>query len=357
MSKYDQLREEALSNFELLLTYWDIEYHKVNEKEYDFLNPLREDNNHGACRFNIDKGTGADFAGTNLKNDDFLRLGPGFTAEDFANVTKQGQWGFDIIGLCQRLKGATNYQNAAGVLRNDLKQIKLSPLFVKPSKDASECRKHTQSAQKLKILKSAEKTWNLAKNFEGTLADRYFRSRKIYIKDQINIKYHPRVFNSELNAFLPAVLFRVQENYEGPLVAIHRIYISKDGSRKAQLNDPKKALGAFQSAGIWFGAPGESLAVVEGPENALSVLSIGYSFVVCTISASNFSNLKLADTIREVILFPDPDQAGKENALKAVTTYQKQNKVVKVTFPPKKILEDGKYADWNDIIMGRGKDG
>ena len=155
MSKYDQIREEALTNFDLLLTYWGIEYQKINDKEYDFINPLRDDKNHGACRFNVDKGTGADFAGTNFKDTDFLRIGQGFTASDFANITRRGNWGFDIIGLCQRLRGAKSYQDASRLLRDDLKQIKKSPLFINPTKNAYERRKQVQSEQKLKTLKIA----------------------------------------------------------------------------------------------------------------------------------------------------------------------------------------------------------
>ena len=46
--KYDQLREKALANFELLLNHWGIEFQLIGEHEYDFLNPTRQDDNFGA---------------------------------------------------------------------------------------------------------------------------------------------------------------------------------------------------------------------------------------------------------------------------------------------------------------------
>jgi hypothetical protein len=354
LSKYDQLKEKAISNFELLLTYWEVEYIKINDAEYDFLNPTRDDTNHGACRFNVVKGAGADFAGRDFKNSDFLRLGPGFTSEDFAGVTKLGGWGFDVIGLCQRLKGQSNYNDAARLLQRILAQIEKSPLYVKPNKDAHVKRKQELQIQKDKKLISANSTWSRAKHYKNTLAEKYLQSRNINLDSETNIKFHPRIYNTELEAFIPCVLFKVQKNYSSELCAIHRIYISKDGTRKANIDNPKMALGNIQGAGIWFGTPCGTLCIVEGPENALSIRCLGYEFVVSSISASNFSNLVLDSAIKEVILFPDPDDAGKNNCLKAVKNYQKQNKEVKIIFPPVK-HHNNKLIDWNDYIMGLGE--
>ena len=357
MAKYDLLRERALANFEQLLDFWQIQYRKISADEYDFLNPTRDDKNYGACRFNIKKGTGADFAGTNYTSSDFKRLGLGFTEEDFAGLSKgthgRSQWGFDIIGLCQRLNGLHSYSEGAKLLTAALTGIRQQGDYVKPDKDAKDKRENERSAGRLKSLKAAERTWSICKSYIGTEGETYLRSRKIYGIDEPNIRFHNRVYNSELKAHIPALLFKVSKSPDGPLEAIHRIYIAKDGSRKAFLTNPKKALGDIKGAGIWFGKPSRELCIVEGPETSLAVRCLGFPFVVSTISATNYANLIIPDYVCTVKLMPDPDEAGKANAHKALREYGRQKKELKLIFPPSMILSNGKLGDWNDLIMGQ----
>jgi hypothetical protein len=356
MTKYAQLKERALVNFEHLLDFWKINYVQINTNEYDFINPTRKDNNYGACRFNIAKGTGADFTGSGFTSSDFQSIGPGFTKEDFAGFTRgdNNNWGFDIIGLCQRIHGLDAYSDAAKMLRDNLRDLKNTVRLKRADPKAYEQREHKRSEQRLKILKSAERTWNLCEEFPLTFGDGYLRARKIFIRDEYNMRFHAKIYNSELKANIPALLFKVQKAPDDRLVAIHRIYISKDGKSKAKIENPKMALGSIQNAGIWFGRPGPELCIVEGPENALSIRVLGYPFVVCTINATNFSNLAIPSYVNKVILMPDPDEAGKQAALKAIKSYGRKGTDIKLVFPPKRKLENGKLADWNDILQGLG---
>lgn len=359
MAKYAALRERALANFEALLDLWQITFTKISNDEYDFLNPTRKDNNYGACRFNVAKGIGSDFAGTNFTSADYKSLGPGFTKDDFAGYNQHTgistTWGFDIIGLCQRLRGSSTYKDAATELRDNLKSIKSNGKYNPASADAARQRDAQRTENKKKILASAQKTWNYCKDFEGTLADVYLRSRKLYFKGNApEIKFHPKIYNTELKTFIPAVLFKISKSPESEFLGVHRIYIARDGSRKAHLTNPKMALGSIKGAAIWFGTPDKTLHIVEGPENALTIKYLGYSFVACTISAANFGNLSIPNYVNDVKLFPDPDKAGKEAALKAVDAYQRQGKTVTIVMPPKRTLDNGKLADWNDVLMGKG---
>lgn len=357
MPKFEALKERALVNFEHLLHLWQIEYHRINASEYDFINPTRKDTRHGACRFNITKGTGADFTGTGFTSADYQSIGSGFTKEDFAGITRgdSNNWGFDIIGLCQRLHGLHTYQDAATLLRNQLKQLRDSKVNLnRVEPGAREAREHKRSEQKLKTLRSAEFIWKLCQDYKGTIAENYFHSRAIYlVDDEPSIRFHAKIYNKELDLKIPAVLFKVTENPTSPITAIHRIYIAKDGSRKAKINNQKMALGSIQGAGIWFGDPGPKLAIVEGPENALSIRVLGFPFVACTINATNFSNLTIPKYVKEIVLLPDPDKAGRENAHKAVKAYGRSDATIKIVFPPEKKLENGKLADWNDILKSR----
>jgi len=354
MSRYAQLKELALANIEALFDSWSLQYTKINDSEYDFINPTRGDTNHGACRFNTSKGRGADFTGSNYTKFEFSSFGPGFTREDFSGLgaNKEISWGFDIISLCQRLNGCSTYSDAARILQSQLSNIKKNGgEFIKPARDAHLIREHKQQEQKLKILQIVEKTWKLAQPFEGTIGDSYLRSRNIFIKDEPNVKFISKLYNKELGQTVPALIFRVSETHDGPITAIHRIYLSQKGE-KLDVTTPKAALGSISGCAIWFGKPCAQLSIVEGPENALSIRNLGRLSVVSTINSNNFSTLNLSGY--DITLFPDPDEAGKINTLKAVDRYKKQSNSVKIIFPPKRKLSNGKLADWNDVLMGRG---
>lgn len=357
LNRYAALKERALTNALMLFNYWKLDYMQVNEHEFDFLSPTRDDNSHGACRFNIRKGTGADFAGSStLSQQDFSKFGLGFDKSDFAAIEKGTviKNGFDIIGLCQRVYNISTYKEAAQALRADIATLSKGASFIKISREAVNKREHERNTHNLAMLKIANRAWNYCRPVENTLGEKYLKSRGIYIKGLDNIKFHPSIMCKEINKFIPALVFYVSSKPQGLLAAIHRVYLDENGN-KAALEDPKLALGSIKGNGIWFGSPCERLHVIEGPENALSIKSMGFEFCVCTVNATNFANLTIPSFVKTVVLCPDPDAAGKANAIKAIRYYAQQKKEVKVTFPPSRKLENGKLADWNDILMGKGE--
>lgn len=347
MARYDQLREQALANIEALFNYWGLDYVQISEVEYDFKNPTRKDENYGACRFNVDKGRGADFSGSYVTNDQIRQIfGAGFSREDFINIgATERTWGFDIIGLCARINGANNYSDAAKLLKKHLSEIAESRSLIKPHPLAADLRKHRSQENKLKALRSAERTFNLCRDFEGTVGDLYLQGRGIKISNEPNIKYHARVYNSERRGFFPTLIFKISKTHNGPLEAIHRIYLNDLTFTKLDVEDPKKALGNVMGSGIWFGSPDTTLVIAEGPENALSFRVLGYSFVVSTVYATNFHNLKIPKEVNKIILAPDNDKAGKLATQKALEYYKRPKLDIVVSFPP-----EGK--DWNDMLMG-----
>lgn len=354
MARYDAVREKALANIELLFDYWQLEWKWINSKEIDFINPTRKDTHYGACRFNVEKGRGADFTGSYIKDSDVAKFGPGFTRGDFLNIGKEeSQWGFDIIGLCQRLRQHTSHNDAYRDLQQTLREIAKNTKLVQPAKDAAAKRLHKIQEEKLKILKSAEKIWKLSKSFEGTIGDDYLRGRKIFIKDESSIKFLSKVKNTEKNNFFPALIFKVSKAAGGPITAIHRIYLKVNteggllGIRysvsKLNCDNPKVALGSVSGSAIWFGTPGPMLCIAEGPENALSLRCLGYPFVASSVFANNFSNIAVPSYVQILKLFPDGDSAGVDNNAKALRKYEYLHPTS--IFPPNN-------KDWNDVLIG-----
>jgi len=356
MLKYEHLREHALANFETLLNYWKVEYRPINANEYDLIAKWRDDGDFGAVRFNTFKNRGSDFAGISIASLNPTMLGDGFDKSDFAGFTASTNTnaGFDIIGLCQRVYNCSDYRTAAERLVLDLQALSKDKTLAIPSAEAAKQRAEIIAQQNDERIKYARKIWKFCKNIkiEGTQADAYLTSRgmpQIYQRERV-IRFHPRVMNSELKQALPTLLFRVSHTPDSELVALHRIYLSKDGMSKAAVVNPKMALASIKGAAIWFGNPCNKLCIAEGPENALTIRELGAQFVASTINATNFGNLKIPEYVEHIELYPDPDDAGRINCQKAVAAYHGQGKTVVVKYPPQIRIED-KLLDWNDILQ------
>jgi len=329
--KHDQLREKALANFESLLNYWGIEYKKLTEVEYDFLSPTRSDRNFGACRFNTHKGRGADFASSTITEQDCKFLGVGFSPNDFSGYSN-GEYrkhGFDIIGLVQRIHSCSTYNDAAGYLSSDLKKIAEQGGIITPPKDAAEKRRIEQAEQLQKKIELSQRLWHTAKEFKGSKGELYFENRHGLSPKETNIRFNPWLKHIS-GVRYPTLLFKVQKEPNGPIVAIHRIFLSENGETKAPVNDPKTALGAIKGAGIWFGKPCDTLFIAEGPENALVYREVGKQFVVSTVYSTNYHNLVIPSYVKTIILVPDEDKAGLSACKLAIEAYTKQGKKVKM---------------------------
>lgn len=356
MYKFDMLRETALANLEVLFDFWGIEYAKINSNEYDLLATWRADSSFGAVRFNSFKGRGSDFAGISFTERDYKLLGNGFDASDYSELGSgvNTSRGFDIIGLCGKLYNIGTYKEAADRLASDLHTISKHSDIKKPSNDAAKKREEELVRKNKYMVDAARKAWDACKKIPLALSkgDIYLTTRGLchVAQRETNVRFHPKIINKELGRPLPCLLFKVQEKPLGPLVAVHRIYLSDDGFSKADLDNPKMAMARVKGAGIWFGTPGPKLGIAEGPENALSIREIGFGFVVSTINATNFANISIPEYVTDVVLFPDPDPAGIANTQKAVEEYTRQGKKVDIKFPPEKVVNN-KLLDWNDILQ------
>src|SRR4029077_15322467 len=267
----------------------------------------------------------------------------------------QSKVGFDVIGLSQRLYRLNSYKEAAEYLTNDLRTIVGSEKYINPASDAAERRKKELAEKAEKIRKYANDLWESSKYhpLEGSVGQTYLETRKVYIQEK-NIRFHPHIVYSPTRQNFPAILFKVQTSYEGPLVAIHRIFLNFDGKRKADVENPKMALASIKGAGIWFGELDSTLHIAEGPENALTLRVMGAKFVWCGIFSSNVANLKPPGQVKKLIIAADPDPAGQNSynkLLKNLDASAKLGLVIdKLHIDPIK-KPNGKYADLNDIWL------
>jgi putative DNA primase/helicase len=214
----------------------------------------------------------------------------------------------------------------------------------------------------------AIKLWNEATPVEGTLAQTYFeKHRGIRVDWEAlggSVRYHSALWCSERQKQFPAILFLVSSAPDGELMTLHRLYLGKNGC-KAKIANPKKAYGDFAGGAIWFGRPpaaGGELVKTEGPEDALVCLMADRPFVASAVGAANLKNVAVPASITKVLIAGDrgrgegKGKAGEDYAEDAALADRKRKLSVAITYPPARPKPNGKWQDWNDLLLSDGLD-
>ncbi len=189
----------------------------------------------------------------------------------------------------------------------------------------------------------AIEVWNRGSEVQGTLGERYFQSRGILKPTPPSIRFIDNLPHSPSKSELPALLCAIQ-NTSGEIQGIQRIYLSEDGTGKANVESAKMNLGNMKGNSIWLGEAAQTLGICEGMETGLSIREAGIGFPIWSvISALNMPVMQIPKEVRDVILFPDGDEVGESAALSTAERFFKEGKIVRIARPPK-----GK--DFNDLL-------
>jgi hypothetical protein len=114
----------------------------------------------------------------------------------------------------------------------------------------------------------------------------------------------------------PALLAAVT-NLDGTVTGMLRTWLMRDGSGKAPLATPRRALGHLLGNGVRFGAPAQTMAAGEGIETILSLrLVLPHMSMVAALSASHLAALILPPSLQRLYIVRDNDAPGWRAAAK-----------------------------------------
>jgi hypothetical protein len=195
-----------------------------------------------------------------------------------------------------------------------------------------------------KRVQAARRLWGETLPMAGSPAEVYLRSRGISCHMPDTIRFHPRCFHGPTQTRLPAMV-AVLENGEG--FAVHRTFLSDDGSGKAGLPDgDKMMLGCVCGGAVRLSETPGPLVVAEGIESALSLMSgllSGPVTVWAALSTSGIRSLVLPEQTGQLAIASDGDCPGRE-ASRALA-----NKAHDLGWRVS-ILDPGDGRDFNDIL-------
>ncbi|AMS45019.1 DUF7146 domain-containing protein [Aminobacter aminovorans] len=170
---------------------------------------------------------------------------------------------------------------------------------------------------------AARRLFAMSQPIRRTLVETYLRNRGIRnVRDAGSLRFHPRCYyrpeGDGPTETWPAMVAAVTD-LEGRITGAHRTWLARDGSGKAPVDTPRRAMGGLLGHAVRFGAAGEVLAAGEGIETMLSLrCALPAMPMAAALSANHLAALLLPLTLRRLYIVRDADAAG-DSALAALT--------------------------------------
>ena len=206
-------------------------------------------------------------------------------------------------------------------------------------------REAEQRKAEAKRAGQAQRLWMGAQPIEGTAGEAYLRGRGITCPIPETLRFAPQCWHVTGKRH-PAIVALVEG---GADFAVHRTYLREDGSGKADVTPNKAMLGAVKGGAVRLSEGPQRLAVAEGIETGLSLLS-GLlrepGAVWAALSTSGMRGLHLPNTPGRLTIAPDGDPAGHAAAQELATRAHGIGWQVSLLPAP-----DGR--DWNDVLTGK----
>lgn len=170
---------------------------------------------------------------------------------------------------------------------------------------------------------SARRLLRYGRALTGTPAVAYLRSRGLdHAIDQPSLRFHPRCLYRPSakeaagpDTYHPALLASVTD-LSGAVTAVSRTWLAADGRGKADLRNPRRALGNQLGHGVRFpGTESDLLVAGEGVETVLSVQRVMPAVPhVAALSGAHLGALILPPGLRHLYIARDADPAVERGA-------------------------------------------
>ncbi len=164
------------------------------------------------------------------------------------------------------------------------------------------------------------------------------------------LRFHPNCHYRAPNAHqllaLPTMLAAVTDN-ANRITGLLRTYLSADGSQKAPIDAPRRAMGALAGNGVRFGPPADVMAVGEGIETILSLrMAMPAMSMIAALSATHLGALIAPSVLRRLYIAVDRDAAGRAAAERLSDRLQSQS-IEAIELTPQ-------LKDFNDDLIAAG---
>ncbi len=202
---------------------------------------------------------------------------------------------------------------------------------------------------------AAARLFAASRPIAGTPAQTYLRSRGITCSVAADaLRFHPNCFCRVPDAIksitLPAMLAAVTDNAER-ITGLMRTYLNADGSQKAPIDAPRRAMGALAGNGVRFGPHDDVMGVGEGLETMLSLrIAMPTLSMIAALSAAHLAALIPPVQLRRLYIAADGDAAGRNAAARLAQRLSALSIEANLLTPRRKDFNDDLIADGADML-------
>lgn len=191
----------------------------------------------------------------------------------------------------------------------------------------------------------AARVRNSSSSARGSHVEIYLRRRGVTVSIPPSIRFHHGLLHPEGSRW-PAMVALVAGAIDNAPAAIHRTFLSRDGTSKAAVGTAKMMLGPCGGGIVRLGGEGRVLLIGEGIETCLSAMQATGHRTCAALSTSGLRKLALPDDERDIVVLADGDAAGEAAAMNAARRWAREGRRVRVARPPAGM-------DFNDLLMDR----
>ena len=200
---------------------------------------------------------------------------------------------------------------------------------------------------------AALRLWALCRSIHGSHAEAYLLARGLErCRDHRSLRFHPELFYRNANDApdaLPALVAAVSSP-TGSLTGVQRTYLDPHRPAKADIPNPRKALGPIHRGAVYFGQPRHhTLIVAQGIETALALHTACPALAVAaTLTEANLGAFAAPAACQRLLIAPNHDTTSAHAAERLLARCRSPQVSVAVIAPV--------GHDFNDDLLAHGRE-
>ena len=252
----------------------------------------------------------------------------------------------DLLDVIRESLGLVDFADVAEEARRFLS-------LPHPEPEPQPRRARTSPAPSGGSSEAARRLWRMTQPLSGSVAETYLRGRGITdLRGTANLRFHPNCYwrreGDGPTETWPALIAAVT-GLDGRITGAHRTWLMRDGSGKAPVDPPRKAMGDLLGNAVRFGGAKDVIAAGEGIETILSLRqALPMMPMVSALSAGHLAAILFPPHLRRLYIVRDNDPAG-DGARDCLLDRAHEAGIEAITLSPK-------MGDFNDDLVTLGLD-
>lgn len=212
----------------------------------------------------------------------------------------------DLLDVIRESCGLIDFRDVADEARSFLSLLRPEPQPASPPLPGKAPPGSPEAARRL---------FAMAQPMADTVVEAHLRNRAITaLHDTASLRFHPRCYyrpeGDGPTETWPAMIASVTD-LTGVQTGSHRTWLRPDGSGKAPVETPRRAMGHLLGHGVRFGRAHDVLAAGEGIETVLSARSgLPHMPMIAALSAAHLAACQFPASLRRLYIVRDRDPAG-----------------------------------------------